>query len=183
MTSVCLKLAVPPAFWIIATVSSPRSVFRLPITTFAPSRAKASAVARPMPDPPLVTSATLPSSSFIRRSCPPDAQLTREDLLGELVSRRGRPHRRAMLRGGSSGALGSWSREAGDRNRDLEECLLVEHRGSDPDTTRAFQAEGQKEVPPAPPFSKPMLRQKQVPPPTRRALRSYSSRRTIDSKL
>src|ERR1044071_8308294 len=41
-----------------------------------------------MPDPPPVTSATLPSSSFIRRSCPPHAQLTREDFVEELVSRR-----------------------------------------------------------------------------------------------
>src|ERR1051325_9924651 len=116
MTSVCLKLAVPPAFWIIATVSSPRSVFRLPITTFAPSRAKASAVARPMPDPPPVTSATLPSSSFIRRSCPPDAQLTREDLVGELVSRPGRPHHardaaRRELRSSGELVLGSRRQE------------------------------------------------------------------------
>jgi hypothetical protein len=34
---------------------------RLPITTFAPSRAKASAAASPIPELPPVTSATLPS--------------------------------------------------------------------------------------------------------------------------
>jgi len=62
-----VKLAIPPASRIIETVSSPRSVLRLPITTCAPSRANASAVARPIPDPPPVTSATLPSNSFISR--------------------------------------------------------------------------------------------------------------------
>src|SRR6266496_1115992 len=40
-------------------------MLRLPITTRAPSRPNASAVARPIPEPPPVTNATLPSNSFM----------------------------------------------------------------------------------------------------------------------
>ena len=46
----------------LVAVSRPPATAMSATTTRAPSRAKASAVARPMPDPPPVTSATLPSN-------------------------------------------------------------------------------------------------------------------------
>src|SRR4029453_2047102 len=56
------KRASPLASSIIRTVASPPSTARsATTTTLASSRAKARAVARPMPDPPPVTNATFPS--------------------------------------------------------------------------------------------------------------------------
>src|SRR5262245_31147860 len=63
-TSPLTACAVPPALLIAATVSARGSGRRPKITTFAPSLAKSSAVARPMPVPPPATMATLPSSAL-----------------------------------------------------------------------------------------------------------------------
>ena len=60
-----LASARPPAFLMIATVSSERSGDRSATTTRAPSRAMISAPPRPMPEPAPVTIATR-SSSIIR---------------------------------------------------------------------------------------------------------------------
>jgi hypothetical protein len=57
-TSVCTNIASPPASRIIATVSSLSATRRAAITTFAPCSAKASAMARPIPEFPPVTSAS-----------------------------------------------------------------------------------------------------------------------------
>src|SRR5437773_2228941 len=57
------KTASPPAALMSRTVSSPPSTTTSATTTFAPSRAKVRAVARPIPDPPPVTNAILPSTS------------------------------------------------------------------------------------------------------------------------
>src|SRR5262244_223509 len=61
-TSVWTKQASPPAAWIISTVSSPSALRRAAITTLAPFRANAKAVALPIPELPPVTKATLPSN-------------------------------------------------------------------------------------------------------------------------
>src|SRR5712664_989902 len=57
--------AVPFSRSISATTCASGSLRRPAITTRAPSAASMSAVARPMPEPPPVTSATLPSSVFM----------------------------------------------------------------------------------------------------------------------
>jgi len=63
-TSVRTKSALASlAASISRTTASPASAPRLAITTFAPSRANASAAARPMPELPPVTSTTLPRNS------------------------------------------------------------------------------------------------------------------------
>src|SRR5262245_31258912 len=61
-TSPATASALPPAFLIASTTSANGSGRRPKTTTRAPSDAKSSAVARPMPLPPPVTMATLPSS-------------------------------------------------------------------------------------------------------------------------
>src|SRR5262249_11645813 len=55
--------ASPPLALIAATVFSHPDTSMSPITTLAPSRAKANAVARPIPDAPPVTITTLPNRS------------------------------------------------------------------------------------------------------------------------
>src|SRR5262245_60462122 len=62
-TSPLTVCAVPPALPIAAAASARGSGLRPKITTLAPSLAKSSAVARPMPVPPPATMATLPSSA------------------------------------------------------------------------------------------------------------------------
>src|SRR5262245_7503218 len=62
-TSARTQIARPPAASTSRTVSSPPAASTSATVTAAPSRAKPSAVARPMPAPPPVTSATLPSRS------------------------------------------------------------------------------------------------------------------------
>src|SRR5215472_5797397 len=62
VTSPAIAIDCPPAELINATVASMPSLERSDTATRAPSLATASAVARPMPDPPPVTNATLPSS-------------------------------------------------------------------------------------------------------------------------
>src|SRR5690606_18927602 len=62
--SVRTKIALPPMATIAATVSSPPAMLRSATATFAPSRAKARAVARPMPLAPPVTMATLSTNSL-----------------------------------------------------------------------------------------------------------------------
>jgi hypothetical protein len=57
-TSPVTRAAVPPAFSIRRTVSSSSARRRPDTMTRAPSRANSSAVPRPMPVPPPVTSAT-----------------------------------------------------------------------------------------------------------------------------
>src|SRR6478609_6554237 len=61
-TSVCCAIASPPAPWISATVAAAPSSSTSPTTTWAPAAASATALARPSPEPPPVTIATLPSS-------------------------------------------------------------------------------------------------------------------------
>src|ERR1041385_32484 len=58
-TSAFAKILSPPASLIILTVSLPCSSFRSTTTTRAPSAARRSQVARPMPDPPPLTTQTL----------------------------------------------------------------------------------------------------------------------------
>src|SRR2546422_10179497 len=60
--------ASPPSASIAATTSAPRASLRPLISTCAPSRASASAVARPMPEVPPVTNARCPLNSCIRCS-------------------------------------------------------------------------------------------------------------------
>jgi len=76
-TSVLTNMASPPAFLIAWAASSPSLTRTSARTTLAPSRAKASAVARPIPAAAPVTRATLPlnfpaitsSLTWSRRSC------------------------------------------------------------------------------------------------------------------
>ena len=67
-TSAQTSRASPPSARIISTVSSPPGGVRSTTTTLAPSRANASAVARPMPDPAPVIRATLPSNCRVMLS-------------------------------------------------------------------------------------------------------------------
>src|SRR5712692_2497997 len=60
--SILIHTALPPFAVIPAVTSSARLPLRSAITTDAPSCTKRRAVAAPMPDPPAVTIATLPSS-------------------------------------------------------------------------------------------------------------------------
>src|SRR5712692_8787063 len=62
-TSPFTAAAAPPALTMASTVSASGSGRRPKTTTRAPSLAKSSAVARPMPVPPPAMSATLPSSA------------------------------------------------------------------------------------------------------------------------
>ena len=64
LTSVLTKIASPSSRLIFSTVSDPAGSTS-PITTFAPLCAKSSAVARPIPRLPPVTSATLPEKSKV----------------------------------------------------------------------------------------------------------------------
>src|SRR5215212_6972268 len=64
-TSASTAIAVPPASSIPLTTDSARSPCRSATTTVAPSWAKSSAVARPIPEPPPVTTATLLARSTI----------------------------------------------------------------------------------------------------------------------
>src|SRR5439155_4402529 len=61
-TSVLTKMASPPFSVIIWTVCCPPSSFISAMTSFAPSRANVRAVARPIPEAPPVTNATLLST-------------------------------------------------------------------------------------------------------------------------
>src|SRR5215467_14318160 len=61
-TSTWMKVASPPFSVMRCTVCCPPSAFMSAITSFAPSRANVRAVARPIPDAPPVTKATLPST-------------------------------------------------------------------------------------------------------------------------
>src|SRR5215475_16173120 len=63
-TSPLTAMAMPPALAMAVTVSASGSDRRPKTTTCAPSLAKSSAVARPMPVPPPATMATLPSSAL-----------------------------------------------------------------------------------------------------------------------
>src|SRR5262245_10620200 len=56
-------MASPPAALIIRAVSSPPATTMSDTATFAPSLARATAVARPMPDPPPVTNAIFPCTT------------------------------------------------------------------------------------------------------------------------
>src|SRR5215510_8090653 len=61
VTSTWTKMASPPFSVIIWTVCCPPSAFMSAMTSFAPSRAKVSVVARPIPEAPPVMRATFPS--------------------------------------------------------------------------------------------------------------------------
>ena len=67
MTSASIATALPPAFSIARTVATLSSALRPAQATAAPSLAKRSAVARPMPEPAPVTTAVLPSSLICLR--------------------------------------------------------------------------------------------------------------------
>ena len=60
-----LTIALPPAFLIVAAVSSSGSLRRPVSTTVAPSLASAMAAAWPIPEPAPVTQATLPVNEAI----------------------------------------------------------------------------------------------------------------------
>src|SRR5687768_3319985 len=60
--------ASPPAATIVEAVSAAPSSFQSTVITRAPRLARTSAASRPIPDPPPVTSATLPSNSLMCRS-------------------------------------------------------------------------------------------------------------------
>src|SRR5690349_13175310 len=60
-----MNVASPPCWRMIPTVPSPPAVSRSTTTTFAPLRANPRAVARPMPLPAPVISATLPLKSMV----------------------------------------------------------------------------------------------------------------------
>ena len=64
-TSVLTKVASPPFSVIIWTVCCPPSSFISAMTSFAPSRANVRAVARPIPEAPPVTKATLPFDAML----------------------------------------------------------------------------------------------------------------------
>src|SRR5882724_5157385 len=64
-TSTGVKSASPPAAWMARTVSHPASWLKSATATRAPSRAKSSAVALPIPDAPPVTKATLSLSLMV----------------------------------------------------------------------------------------------------------------------
>ena len=68
-TSARMNFAVPPPFWMACTTATPCSSRRAATTTFAPSRANASAVARPMPALPPRTRTTFESNRFMARCC------------------------------------------------------------------------------------------------------------------
>ena len=78
VTSTWTKVASPPVSVIICTVCSPPSSFMSAMTSFAPSRANVRAVARPIPDAPPVTNATLPSTrpAMSRPPVPTDSTAT-----------------------------------------------------------------------------------------------------------
>src|SRR6266487_4914564 len=110
-TSVLTKIASPPFSVIIWTVCCPPSSFRSAMTSLAPSLAKVSAVALPIPEAPPVTNATLPSS------CP--GMVGSPSLVAciEVVSvpyRRSYHTRRGCVRrnghGSGGGGGGSWVR-------------------------------------------------------------------------
>src|ERR671918_1505880 len=63
-----MNSALPPSSSIAATTSAPRCSLLPVITTWAPSRASAPAVARPIPTSHQLQSARFPSRSFIRSS-------------------------------------------------------------------------------------------------------------------
>src|SRR5215831_6394011 len=72
-TSARMNFAVPPCFWIPCTTATPCSSRRAATTTFAPSRANASAAALPMPALPPRTSTTFESNRLMSpapRVCP-----------------------------------------------------------------------------------------------------------------
>src|SRR5262245_54014947 len=73
VTSVCTNSDLPPARVMAPAVAAPVSSFRSAITTAAPSSANSSHVARPIPCPPPVTTATLSFSRFIQSPLPVDA--------------------------------------------------------------------------------------------------------------
>lgn len=70
-TSAVNAAAVPPSFPIRATVSSSGAAVRPAATTEAPSAAKASATARPMPEPAPVTRTVLPVKRVVMMMTPP----------------------------------------------------------------------------------------------------------------
>ena len=80
-TSVCTKSARPPAFLICSWASRPVASSRSAITTAAPSSANNSAVARPIPAPAPVMTATFPFKRFMAGS----SSVTMVILLGRRV--------------------------------------------------------------------------------------------------
>ena len=74
VTSAAKKLAVPPAARMPRTTSSPACARRPLTTTFAPSSANSSAVARPMPAVDPVTTAAFPFNLSMSGSSAPRSQ-------------------------------------------------------------------------------------------------------------
>jgi hypothetical protein len=68
LTSVVTAMHCPPAWAMICAVCSPEAALISATTTFAPFIAMARAVARPIPVPASVISATFPSSRAIHTS-------------------------------------------------------------------------------------------------------------------
>src|SRR5262249_33657245 len=82
-TSVLTKVASPPFSVIIWTVCCPPSSFISAMISFAPSRANVRAMARPIPEAPPVTNATLPSTcpAMSRPPVSPYRHRPREDTM------------------------------------------------------------------------------------------------------
>src|SRR5439155_7655655 len=100
-TSAVAIVAAPPFLWIVSLTASSCDSVRAARTTWAPARAIASAVARPMPRPAPVTIATLPCSHPVasgravhlhaRSQCPVKAFVGHEARLETQVEDRMRP--------------------------------------------------------------------------------------------
>src|ERR1043165_6426492 len=88
-----IAMASPPAARISAATASPGAASRSLTTTLAPSLASFSAMARPMPRPEPVTSATFPFSLDISFPLQRDNSFTGELDLAALVFRRQRQPR------------------------------------------------------------------------------------------
>src|SRR5207237_7211618 len=97
-TSAVATVAAPPFLWIVSLTASSCDSVRAARTTWAPARAIASAVARPMPRPAPVTIATLPCNHPVasgrtvhlhaRSQCPVKAFVGREARLETQVGDR-----------------------------------------------------------------------------------------------
>src|SRR5690606_25344591 len=85
--------ARPPAARISAATATALSARRSVTTTSAPSRAMASAPARPIPDPPAVTKATRSFSSI--QATPSTRTPAQDQLRGDQDQQRGHQHHRA----------------------------------------------------------------------------------------
>src|SRR5438128_91673 len=85
-TSAAATVAAPPFLWIVSLTFSSCDSVRAARTTWAPARAMASAVARPIPRPAPVTIATRPSSHPGASGMGPDVRFSPHCLVQAFVS-------------------------------------------------------------------------------------------------